>query len=224
MSQPSHDIPPIITYPEFLTTPTHPAPLITAQRLLTTLYLFSGLSALLYGSNIYLIQPMVESLTTSRHSLAETAQTNLIALVTKLSSMVSDPASCISKAYNPDADSDSDSDSDPAELFHRDIGVQTSLPVSPSLSRPTTPPPTTALESQRDGLTTLSTRIGSLLEDSTSESIGSSELSTAIAVLREQLDVIISPPSTLLYGGDALSNIAKRKLEEENDLLEQSRI
>lgn len=60
---PRPDQPPIITYPEFLTTRARPTPLITKPRLLTTLYTFTLLSLLLHGTSTYLVTPMLTPLT-----------------------------------------------------------------------------------------------------------------------------------------------------------------
>ena len=65
---PRTDIPPIITYPEFLLKPQKPPPLVTFERLANAAYTLAGLSALTYGASKYLVSPMLESLTDSRHS------------------------------------------------------------------------------------------------------------------------------------------------------------
>lgn len=182
--------PPIITYPEFLTTPTSPSPLITKTRLLTTLYLFSGLSALLYGTNTYLITPMLASLTTSRLSLAETASSNLEKLIGQLEGMVSEiPVSAHFKDVEEREDVDSE-DEDPTEMFHRDFGVQTSLPTSPHPSRPSSPDPNSSskLDDQTTQLKSLKSSLQGLVEDSASEGHNVTELEGTIGILREYLD------------------------------------
>ncbi len=149
-SQPSRDIPPIITYPEFLLRPTKPPPLVTLERLTYALYTFASISAFTYGASKYLVQPMLQSLTSSRHDLASTALHNLERLNEKLQGNVTHiPApshSRLSKSRVHDKDDNNDEnasdietvDSDPTELFHRDIGTQTSPRLlrspSPSLS------------------------------------------------------------------------------------------
>ncbi|KAL1839773.1 hypothetical protein VTJ49DRAFT_1196 [Mycothermus thermophilus] len=128
------DRPPIVTYPEFLTKPSRPPPLVTVNRFINTIYAFSGLSALVYGASKYVVEPMVESLTDARVELHETANKDLAKLITKLESTVSEipppkrsrPATTtVDKTENDDAQS---SYEDPTELFHRDIGVQADLP------------------------------------------------------------------------------------------------
>lgn len=131
---------------------------------------------------------MLEALTTSRLSLASTTSTNLEKLITKLEGIVSEvPPSSKSKADEKEADSESDED--PTEMFHRDIGVQTSLPASPFLSRPTSPSPqATTLDGQTARFTSLNNSITGLVEDSTAEGQSTNDLSTTISLLREYLD------------------------------------
>lgn len=211
-------MPPIITYPEFLITPAQPAPLITARRLLGTLYLFGGLSALLYGTNHYLITPMIAALTTARHEFAGTAQENLDKLIVKLQGMVSETPQPFLAAPRQEESEEGDSDSDPAELFHRDIGVQTSIPTSPSLSRPASPPPApTTLEEQTNRLSSIKSHITNLNEASTSEGQEVSQLSTCISILREYLESLAYVPPSYPYGTGGLYGGAGPKNEALDD-------
>jgi hypothetical protein len=197
----ARDTPPIITYPEFLTTPPSPTPLVTKSRLLTTLYLFGGLSALIYGTNAYLVEPMLASLTTSRISLAKTASGNLQKLINKLESVVSEVPLPKNGKMEVEREEDEESDEDPTEMFHRDIGVQTSLPASPSLSRPASPgPQATPLDDQTARLTSLHTSISGLTEGSTAEGHEVNDLSTTIGDLREYLDGLAYVAPTFGYG------------------------
>lgn len=131
------DHPPIITYPEFLTEPAKPPPLITASGLLYSLGIVASLSTLAYGATKYLVSPMVGALTEARIDLHDSANKNLSQLVEKLEHAVSEiPASyhTVGKKNTADAHDDDSSDSsydDPTELFHRDVGVQTSPPPTP---------------------------------------------------------------------------------------------
>lgn len=129
----SRDVPPIITYPEFLLRPEKPPPLVTFQRLAYATYGLAGLTALTYGANKYLVQPMLDSLTSARHEFADTALQNLEKLNSKLESNVShvpylsSSATLKRKAGENCGEDDAESvDSDPTELFHRDIATQTS--------------------------------------------------------------------------------------------------
>ena len=149
LSSPSPpEIPPIITYPEFLLHSQKPPPLITAKRLLTTLYVATGAAATIYGGSQYLVSPMVESLTSARHSLFGATSVSLAILNDKLRSVVSTvPFSALYTKSNAEFEvKDDDSSSivsDPEELFHRDFGTQTSLLPTPS-SRPSTSSSTSA--------------------------------------------------------------------------------
>lgn len=133
---PSKDTPPIITYPEFLLHTQKPAPLITAPRLLTSLYIASGAVATIYGTSKYIIEPMVSNMTTARHSLFENAGANIAALNEKLEGAVSKVPDIPPWSKKDDSDtesitSSSDDDDDGARFFNRSAGTQT----SPRLSR-----------------------------------------------------------------------------------------
>ena len=130
-TSPTKDVPPIITYPEFLMHSQKPPPLITSQRLLTTLYLASGAAATVYGTNKYLIEPMVASLSSARHSLFETTSSNLSALNKKLEEAASKfPESSL----NSGASDVGSEESDPARFFTRSAATQTSPDLSGSSS------------------------------------------------------------------------------------------
>lgn len=146
-------MPPIVTYPEFLTTSQKPAPLVTLPRLVKGLYAAASTSLLAYGASRFVVSPMVSSLASARLDLTATADAKVSALVNKLEGVVSvvpphpfSSSQSIARKSNrrqfgldDEENSDSDLDdlsseaSDPTELFHRDIGVQTSssLPSSP---------------------------------------------------------------------------------------------
>jgi len=125
-------VPPIVTYPEFLTQPASPPPLVTTRQLLTTAYATGGLMSAIYGLSQYVISPMTETLAETRHDFASHTQGQLEELNKRLGSLVSiDPANKIKAKASEIADDVSEADSDPTELFHRDFGTQT----TPSLSR-----------------------------------------------------------------------------------------
>ena len=127
--------PPIITYPEFLVHSQKPPPLITARRLLTSLYVVSGTAATVYGTGKYIVNPMIESLNSARHSFFDTASTNLETLNEKLEAAVSNiPEQNLASGDQVDMDMES-VDSDPAHFFSRSTATQT----SPGLSRATSP-------------------------------------------------------------------------------------
>lgn len=126
-----------MTYPEFLTQPTSPPPLITVSRVLNAIYAAVGLGAVTYGVSNYLVKPMAEELAGARAEFAVNTKSNIEKLNEKLEGMVSTVPKLgsngkpLSPEQEKDATSDVDSDEDPTELYHRDFGTQT----SPALSR-----------------------------------------------------------------------------------------
>lgn len=168
---PRPDLPPIITYPEFLVKPQKPPPLITIDRLVNAGYAIAGVSALTWAANKYIVQPMLETLTEARHDLAGQALEDVDKFNTKLEGMVSHvpyiASSAVKKALaDHDHDEVASIDSDPTELFHRDIATQTSPGLSRSssevsLSRHTLDPTI----SQAERLSGLSYSLRSLVND-----------------------------------------------------------
>ncbi|PLB55717.1 putative peroxisomal membrane anchor protein [Aspergillus steynii IBT 23096] len=122
------DVPPIITYPEFLVHQSKPPPLVSLQSILYTLYGAAGIGASIYGASEYLVKPMLANLTSARHDLAQTASENLQKLNDKLEQNVSViPPQLTARKANDESSEDSESiTSDPTELFHRDVATQTS--------------------------------------------------------------------------------------------------
>jgi hypothetical protein len=126
------DVPPVITYPEFLVHANKPPPLVTTSFLFTTAYLASGLAASMWALSKYIVLPMQANLSECRHDFFTHTSTKLESLNSKLSSVVSAiPASRPTTTQgkvgdHPDNASESSHDSDPTELFHHDIGTQTS--------------------------------------------------------------------------------------------------
>lgn len=167
--------PPIITYPEFLVDAHKPPPLITPARLINTLYFAGGLSALLYGASKWLITPMIDSLSESRHDLHLHSHSKLEEFNTRLEKVVSTiPPSSSPDSKKKDAVEEEDHDaesitSDPTELYHRDMGTQTSdLP--PSKPQQSPPPSSTPLDHQTSVLHILTSHFSELCESS--ENIG----------------------------------------------------
>ncbi|KAF4813463.1 hypothetical protein CGCSCA5_v008517 [Colletotrichum siamense] len=132
----TNDNPPVVTYPEFLTKPTRPPPLVTANGILNTLYAFAGISTLLYGTSKFLVAPMVENLNEARTELHDATNKKLSAIIEKLESTVSEipaPKKTGAEAPKDDGTSSDPDVEDPSEMFHRDIGTQTSNPPTPPL-------------------------------------------------------------------------------------------
>ncbi|KAL2135846.1 hypothetical protein VTI74DRAFT_6609 [Chaetomium olivicolor] len=211
------DRPPIVTYPEFLTKPAKPPPLVTVNGFLNTLYAFAGVSTLVYGASKYVVEPMVNTLTDARISLHDTASQDLAKLVAKLESAVSEipppkPTKDIKPASVADGDDDAISNyDDPTELFHRDIGVQTSLPSSPpsTASSPSSAPETPTI-TQSTQLSRLITSLKSLNEGlvDTTESLG--DVQTVVDMLRQDLDKLSAAHTTDFVGGYSLYGVASR--------------
>ena len=148
------DVPPVITYPEFLVHANKPPPLVTTSFLITTAYLASGIAASMWALSKYIVLPMQANLSECRHDFFIHTSTQLDSLNSKLSSMVSaiptsQPTTVQDKVGDhPDNASESSHVSDPTELFHHDVGTQTSptllsrrssLSLSLSSSSPTDP-------------------------------------------------------------------------------------
>lgn len=198
-----HDMPPIITYPEFLLKPQKPPPLVTFERLANAAYALAGVSALTWGASKYIVQPMLESLTEARLSLAETAKADLETLNTKLESTVSHvpyiPSLALLHQEQQKARQEEDLESetsDPTELFHRDIATQTSPHASRSQSfsymEDTTglaaQDPTT---SQSSRLRSLHLTLSSLLSSQTTH-FSQDRLSTSVSDFQSALDKLES--------------------------------
>ncbi|KAK5304704.1 hypothetical protein LTR99_003769 [Exophiala xenobiotica] len=198
-TSPRRDVPPIITYPEFLLKPAKPPPLITFSRLVNAAYAFAGLATLTYAASNYIVEPMLETLTSARHDLSSTTLSDLDQLNSKLESVVSHVpyiASTSTQRPNPYSDekalSDMSSDSDPTELFHRDIATQTSPHPSPSLPSESTlygsefaPSDPTASQSTR--LRSLHSTLSSLLT-STDTNFSQDKLKESVADFQTVLD------------------------------------
>ena len=126
MSALSSDTPPIITFPEFLLHTQKPPPLITVNRILNTLYTVSGVTTVLYGTSRFVINPMIESLSSARHSLFSTASQNIEALnekIERLVSVVPEPRAAAN--HNSHISEGSSVEFNPTELFHRSVATQT---------------------------------------------------------------------------------------------------
>lgn len=88
-----------------------------------TAYIVSGAAALTYGASKYIVEPMVESVTSARRSLFEIAGDNLKSLNEKLE----DAVSIIPKNQQPTSGSGlEDEDLDADTFFNRSAGTQTS--------------------------------------------------------------------------------------------------
>ncbi|KAK0262848.1 hypothetical protein B0A54_09038 [Friedmanniomyces endolithicus] len=203
-SQSTTITPPIITYPEFLVSAHNPSPLVTPSRVVNAAYLAGGIATLVYGASTFLFKPMTETLTASRHDFAAHCQGKLDDFNERLAKLVSKIPSTDVATPAPGLEiNETDSVvSDPTELYHRDMGTQTSplpsrRPSDPFLN-PTSEPsahdkdPTTH---QSTTLATISTHMNDLLTSlSTNQGAANKDRTAEVDKLRHFLD-------NMLYGG-----------------------
>jgi hypothetical protein len=100
--------------------------------------------ATIYGLSKYIVAPMTQQLTESRHDFATHTQEQLNEFNKRLGEAVSvDPATKTKAKTTDVADDVSEADSDPTELYHRDYGTQTTPELSrrPSVSSGNDPEP-----------------------------------------------------------------------------------
>ncbi|CAK7219359.1 hypothetical protein SBRCBS47491_003817 [Sporothrix bragantina] len=237
-------LPPIVTYPEFMARPPRPPPLVTPNVFLGALYGSAAVSSLLYTTARLVLAPMVDTLTESRAELHDTAANNLTRLLDQLEKVVSEVpeaakagpggaaarsslAAASAPAEDDDVSTDESTDSydDPTEVFHRDIGIQTSLPPSPALAPKVTmdstvPSPSTSLAHppassagepsqsyfQAERLSNLVTSIRSLSQGWSGSGDVLSEIQTTVDVFREDVEKLSRPPA-YAYGGGLGSGI-----------------
>lgn len=194
--------PPIITYPEFLVEAHKPPPLITPGRIINTAYFVSGLTALLYGASKYLIAPMSENLSEARHEFAMHSQSKIDEMNERLGKLVS-------KVPEPKKDTASDIDiseidsetSDPTELYHRDIGTQTSPPPSPKPSvagLPTAEKKKDMVAYQSNGLEIMKSHLEEMLQRTEALEQPNKDRADSVNKLRHYLD-------TLMYASPGIS-------------------
>ncbi|KAL4968461.1 peroxisomal membrane protein PEX14 [Aspergillus stella-maris] len=212
------DVPPIITYPEFLLHQSKPPPLVTLRSVLYTLYGAAGLGATIYGASEYLVKPMLATLTDARLDLAQTTEENLRKLNEKLEANVSQiPPSLLASNKHATSTADDASEvedtdsytSDPTELFHRDIGTQT----TPDLNNPPTPsfstPQTEEDPSKQDPsyiptthttrLTSIASSLRSLEESATQSTTLHDTTRSRIADLQRYLDSLLYSKNSYPY-------------------------
>jgi len=209
--QPKKDVPPIITYPEFLVQAHKPEPLVTTKRLLNTLYVAGGSAALIYGFSKYIVAPMADTLTAARHELLSHATTQIDALNDKLEGMVSTvPTTGLPrKDIYHDMDDIESLASDPTELFHRDIGIQT----SPSLSRRgslkadslnsdnnTLSNPIDTVSKHEDRLRIMASHLTELSDSAKNNTSANTEVSEKLTDLRSYLDEMLYASPYYGYG------------------------
>lgn len=218
ITEPRADVPPIITYPEFLTTSPKPPPLITPSRLLNILAVSSSAWTLLYGGARYIINPMVNNLNDARSEYYQHVGEKLGEFVERLEGVVSEvpykdkdgKVILLKSRGGEDNQRDEDAEStvsDPTELFHRDFGTQTTPPSSSST------PPSSLLESGTRSPTAATTENESIIDRQASRlkairahvadlndmyarrSAVTAELSASVRAIRDDVDNLALPPA-----------------------------
>lgn len=206
-------VPPIVTYPEFLMQPQSPPPIVTVNRLLSTAYITGGLVATIYALSKFIISPMAANLAEARHELAEHSSDKLSLINDKLSSLVSIiPPSTNTKAGNVDSDEIDDNEStvsDPTELFHRDIGTQTSAPPSPGPESPgsdnTLAAPESVLTKQETCLKIIHSHMSELLAANESNASSNEDVQSGISDFKQYLDrMAYSIPAYQYHPGESV--------------------
>ncbi|KXG48043.1 uncharacterized protein PGRI_019130 [Penicillium griseofulvum] len=206
------DVPPIITYPEFLFESSKPPPLVTMRSLLYTLYGAAGLGASLYGASEYIVKPMLANLTSARHELASTAEANLQKLNEKLEKTVSVvPAELTArklKPYNDEEDDASSITSDPTELFHRDVATQTSPELTPAPSTtgavnsadPAAISPSTAVNNHISRVESITSKLREIVDSEKDASTLDDSMRTRLTELHHYCDGLIYSGPTYSSG------------------------
>ncbi|THX14419.1 hypothetical protein D6D17_03262 [Aureobasidium pullulans] len=218
------DVPPIITYPEFLVQPQKPPPLVTVSRLINATYIAGALTASAYALSKYIIAPMADNLNDARHDLFEHTTDHVTEFNDKLSKLVSTvPSSAKSLPQTPAEFADFDNESitsDPTELFHRDVGTQT----SPSLSRrPSVASdievirPDTVPLKQTNRLEIMKSHISEILEASESNGASNQTLQENISETRHYLDGLYYTPPSYSWNADNSLNTSGTSKDKQPD-------
>ncbi|TIA83810.1 hypothetical protein D6C76_01923 [Aureobasidium pullulans] len=218
------DVPPIITYPEFLVQPQKPPPLVTVSRLINATYIAGALTASAYALSKYIIAPMADNLNDARHDLFEHTIDHVSEFNDKISKLVSTvPSSVKSLPQTPAEFADFDNESvtsDPTELFHRDVGTQT----SPSLSRrPSVASdievirPDTVPLKQTNRLEIMKSHISEILEGSESNGASNQTLQESISETRHYLDGLYYTPPSYSWNADNSLNTSGTSKDKQPD-------
>lgn len=190
--------PPIITYPEFLTKPQRPPPIITPSRLAYIIGISGGVWSLIYGISGLFVRPMVDSLNEARSEYYDHVNRKLARLVEALEGAVSEVPYKNGKPLRSQQrdramDDNESVTSDPTELFHRDVGTQTSPP--PSISGNGTNGSEKPVDVQAHQLATISSSLRELTLIHTQKAESVADLRSALGEVRDQVDKLAYPPA-----------------------------
>ncbi|KAI1766874.1 hypothetical protein GGR53DRAFT_484700 [Hypoxylon sp. FL1150] len=217
-SSTNNNSPPIITYPEFLTTSPRPPPLLTPTRLANILAVSGSIWTALYGISRCVVNPMAETLHESRTEYYSHVSTKLGQLVEKLEDVVSEvpykngrPLIKSSASKHDDVDEVESTFSDPTELFHRDVGTQTSPRLQPEdSSRPNTSGGrsdtsnsnnnnnnnnTKPVDAQVRRVAALRASVRELGDMQARRAANSADLNAEVRAIRDEVDKLGTPPS-----------------------------
>jgi hypothetical protein len=143
---------------------------------------------------------MAEALADSRHDLAASAQAHLDTFIEKLKPLVSEvPQPLLAHGERYEDKDDDSSDGDPTEMFHRDIGVQTS-PIASRPSSPSQEPKVSAAETHAKQASTIGAILSEVDLSISSELHEASNLQAGIDDLKKYLDTLMYTPPTFSYG------------------------
>ncbi|CAK3842739.1 Hypothetical predicted protein [Lecanosticta acicola] len=213
--------PPIITYPEFLVEAHKQPPLITPTRILNSVYVAGGIATLLYAASKWIINPMVATLSESRHEFLSHSQSKVDEMNERLEKLVSKlPESKKEPASMEEGAEDESITSDPTELYHRDMGTQTSPLPSRSSSLPGAAQPKEPVEYQTGALEIMTSHLTELADGAEQAEEGSRERQDRMNKLRHYLDdLIFGAPLTNAWhtSEDA---ITMKNGSSENDAIE----
>lgn len=222
--RPQRDVPPIITYPEFLVQPQKPPPLVTVGRLINATYIAGAVTASAYALSKYIIAPMADNLNHARHDMFEHTTQHVTGFNDKLSKLVSTvPLTVKPSTSSPAEFADFDMDSvtsDPTELFHRDVGTQT----SPSLSRRTSlssdaeiAKPDSVPLKQATRLEIMKSHLSELLEGTESNGTNNQTLQASISETRSYLDGLYYTPPSYSWNADNSLNASNSSKDKQPD-------
>ena len=190
---------------------------------LNTLKAFGAVSALIYGTSRYVLEPMANSLTEARIDLHDSANQKLGKLVEKLESTVSE----IPETRKPDAlghtdgqggdDDDDSSYDDPSELFHRDIGVQTETPSPPdnALTGGASGEPTEPSRKAADRLAELVASVKAAKESYVQETQTLDQTRTVLDEFERELSAMSQPQNDYIFRYGMQGSIANGEADDE---------
>lgn len=130
---------------------------------------------------------MMEELTAARedfHTAASSRLADLVELLEKTVSVV--PPAAAAARRKGGEDSDSDDTDDPSEMFHRDVGTQTILPVPSMADAPKQP----AYVTQATRISNLSRSLSDLEGGIRSQCDDLTDVKSLVDVLRDDLDAL----------------------------------